>query len=103
MIPINIREQPLIIALVLVLTGCTTLFGGDVVKEEPPQDAALATKVKAKLIEERVGAAAIRVESDQGVVKLSGFADSEQQRQRATALAQSVPGVKSVTNTIEVK
>jgi osmotically-inducible protein OsmY len=34
---------------------------------------------------------------------LSGFVDSEQQRQRATALAQSVPGVKVVTNTIEVK
>ena len=100
---INIREQHLILTLVLALTGCTTLFGGDGVKEEPPQDAAIATKVKAKLIEERVGAAAIRVESDQGVVKLSGFADSEQQRQRATALAQSVPGVKSVTNTIEVK
>ena len=100
---INIRKQHLILTLVLALTGCTTLFGGDVVKEEPPQDAAIATKVKAKLIEERVGAAAIRVESDQGVVKLSGFVDSEQQRQRATALAQSVPGVKSVTNTIEVK
>src|SRR5512143_3666594 len=103
MMPINLRQQPIILTLALALTGCTTLFGGDVVKEEPPQDAAIATKIKAKLIEERVGAAAIRVESDQGVVKLSGFVDSEQQRQRATALAQSVPGVKSVNNTIEVK
>ena len=103
MMAIDIRAQHLIPALVLALTSCTTLFGGDAVKEEPPQDVAISTKVKAKLIEERVGAAAIRVESDQGVVKLSGFVDSEAQRQRATALAKSVPGVKSVTNTIEVK
>ncbi|MFO1431651.1 MAG: BON domain-containing protein [Candidatus Competibacteraceae bacterium] len=103
MITLSSRAQPLILASILVLTGCNTLFGGDVVKEEPPQDAAIATKVKAKLIEERVGAAAIRVESDQGIVKLSGFVDSEQQRQRATTLARSVPGVKSVNNTIEVK
>lgn len=103
MMPINIPKQYLIIALVLALTGCNTLFGGNEVKEEPPADAALSTKVKAKLIEERVGAAAIRVESNQGAVRLSGFVDSEQQRQRATILAKSISGVKSVTNTIEVK
>jgi osmotically-inducible protein OsmY len=96
------------IAAALVLTalsGCGTLFDENKeIQEEPKEDAVIATRIKAKLIEAgNIDAAAIKVESNQGNVRLSGFVDSEQQRQQATTVAKSVSGVKDVSNNLEVK
>lgn len=86
----------------LVLGGCAGLSPDRVVPEEQ-QDAVLATRVKAKLIEERsLDAAAIRVISDAGTVTLDGFVDSQSQKERAASLVRDVPGVVSVDNQLQV-
>jgi hyperosmotically inducible protein len=60
-------------------------------------DSAITTKVKSSLIADSVvGALPIDVDTNDGVVSLNGFVDSEQERMRAVQLAQAVTGVKRV-------
>lgn len=67
-------------------------------------DSALTTKVKAVLLDTaNVDSTEITVESFKGVVKLSGFVDSQAMIDRAVQAAQGVNGVKSVTNDLTVK
>lgn len=70
---------------------------------EAISDAAITTKVKAELAKEKgVSATRIKVETDNGVVKLSGMARSQQEADRAASIAQSTKGVVSVNNNIQV-
>lgn len=67
-------------------------------------DAAIKTKIKAKLATE-VGATtltAVEVNVTNGVVTLAGPVSSEDDKQRIGAAAASVEGVTSVTNNIQV-
>jgi osmotically-inducible protein OsmY len=67
-------------------------------------DSALTTKVKSTLLNDpQVSGLAINVETFKGEVQLSGFANTEAERQRAAALASKVPGVLAVTNDIRLK
>ena len=67
-------------------------------------DSAITTKVKSKLIgDETVKAREIDVNTFKGVVQLSGFVDTPEQKSRAAELAASVPGVRNVQNNIAVK
>lgn len=92
---------PFLIAA-LLLCGCAGLTG--TITPEPRDDAIIATKIKAALIDDpALDAAAIHVESDAGAVTLSGFVETEAQRRLAETLARSVDGVKQVSNQIEVK
>jgi osmotically-inducible protein OsmY len=45
----------------------------------------------------------VDVQTFAGIVQLSGFATTEAQKQRATQLAQTVPGVMQVKNVISMK
>ena len=64
-------------------------------------DATLTTRVKAKFAEDRtVSAMAINVETLKGVVQLSGFARSAEERTVAERLARGVSGVVAVRNDI---
>lgn len=64
-------------------------------------DATLTTRVKAKLAEDPVvSAMAIQVETLKGVVQLSGFAATAEERSKAEDLAKSTSGVTSVRNDI---
>jgi len=68
-------------------------------------DAAITAKVKSAIASD-VGArtaANVNVETYRGVVQLSGFVDSQDQAQRATAAAQKIGGVKSVKNDLRLK
>ncbi|HEY1327087.1 MAG TPA: BON domain-containing protein [Casimicrobiaceae bacterium] len=70
---------------------------------EAISDAALTTKVKAGLAKEKnVSATHIKVETDNGVVKLSGTAKSQQEADRAAQVARDTKGVTSVQNDIQV-
>ena len=72
---------------------------GDVV-----DDAALTAKVKTALIDDELTKAAeINVETRQGVVQLAGFVNTDAERDRATVVARSVAGVKSVRNDLQIK
>ncbi len=67
-------------------------------------DTTITTQVKAKFAENQtVSAMAIGVETLKGVVQLSGFAKSADERSMAERLARSIAGVQSVKNDIVVR
>ena len=67
-------------------------------------DTSITTKVKAKFAADKaVSAMAISVETLNGVVQLSGFAKSSQEKSAAEELARGVTGVKGVRNDIIVR
>ena len=64
----------------------------------------LTTKVKAAVFNEpSLKSAEINVETFKGVVQLSGFVSSQTEIDKATEVARSVTGVKSVKNDMRVK
>jgi hyperosmotically inducible protein len=87
---------------VALATGCTHL--GDKSAGAIIDDAAITTKVKALFVEDKtVSAMNIKVDTYQGTVQLSGFANSQTEAQRAAELARGVKGVKVVKNDIRLK
>ena len=67
-------------------------------------DSVITTKVKADLFKEpELSAMAIHVETEKGVVMLSGFVDSKADAEKAVRLAKSVEGVTQVKSAIKVK
>lgn len=92
----------LAVAAVFTTTGCAVVRDQQTVGSYI-DDATLTTRVKAKLAENTtVSALAIKVETLQGVVQLSGFAKSATERTMAETLARSTSGVKGVKNDIIV-
>jgi len=75
----------------------------------PFSDMAITSKIKGMFIKEKlfsdkdVAAMSISVETTDGVVTLSGDADSQKQADNAKAIAKSVKGVKQVESRINVK
>lgn len=72
---------------------------------ETAGDAAVTAKVKTAIATD-VGArtaTAVNVTTYNGTVQLTGFVDSNDQKQRAEAAAKKVDGVKSVKNDIRIK
>jgi osmotically-inducible protein OsmY len=71
---------------------------------EYSSDAAITTKVKAELLTEKgVPSTSISVETQKGVVHLTGAVENAEQIKKAGAIAAKVKGVKSVTNSLTVK
>ena len=72
---------------------------------ETAGDAAVTAKVKTAIATD-VGArtaTAVNVNTYNGVVQLTGFVDSDEQKRRAEEAAKQVDGVKSVKNDIRIK
>ena len=92
----------LIACFVLTLSGCASL--SNQIQPATREDTVIATKIKTTFIDTpELAAAAIHVESDQGIVTLTGFVESKPQRQQAETLAKTIQGVRRVINRIEVK
>jgi hyperosmotically inducible periplasmic protein len=71
--------------------------------KEYVSDAAITATVKTEFAKDKqVSATKIKVETDHGVVKLSGNAGSKDEADRAVAIARGTKGVASVTNDIQV-
>jgi osmotically-inducible protein OsmY len=67
-------------------------------------DTAITTKVKASLVKvPNLDSLGIHVETEKGVVMLSGFVDSKAQAEQAVQVAKGVDGVTSVKSAIKVK
>lgn len=67
-------------------------------------DGAITTKIKSKyLVEKNFKSFKVSVETQDGVVLLSGFVENESTKKRAAEIAASVSGVKSVKNALVVK
>jgi hypothetical protein len=67
-------------------------------------DAAIETQIKAKLqAHAAAGLGNVDVESDGGVVRLTGVVQRPELKQRAAELARNVDGVRDIVNNIEVR
>ena len=67
-------------------------------------DSVLTSKVKVALIDDPITKAhQINVETQKGVVQLTGFVDSTAAKTRAGELARSVDGVATVRNDLEIR
>ena len=67
-------------------------------------DSWITTKIKATYAEDKtVSMLGIGVDTNKGVVQLSGFANNPAEVQRAVELARGIKGVKSVKNDIRLK
>lgn len=67
-------------------------------------DAGITTAVKAKMAEDKsVAATSISVETLNGTVQLSGFAKSQQEKDRAAEIARTTKHVRDVRNNIVVR
>lgn len=67
-------------------------------------DTVITTKVKTKLIGDKaIKSSEISVSTFKGRVQLGGFISSPQMASRAVTIARTVPGVKAVTNNMQIK
>ncbi|HCE08232.1 MAG TPA: hypothetical protein DIT28_00230 [Oxalobacteraceae bacterium] len=67
-------------------------------------DAVITTKVKAAMVNEpSLKASDVKVETNKGTVRLSGFVGSKSEADKAAEIARSVKGVNDVKNDISVK
>lgn len=103
-------SRPLSAAALCVMLGATFATvgcGGSPTRASTGQyidDAAITTKVKAKMVEDpAVSALNIKVETFKGTVQLSGFANNATEVNRAVEIARSTDGVQSVKNDIRLK
>ncbi len=88
--------------LALALAGCAADT-----KERAGEyfdDTTITTKVKTKLFDDpQTSGFAITVKTYKGTVQLSGFVNSDKEKDRAGELAKAVPGVKDVKNDLIIK
>ena len=82
------------------LAGCTIGKG----PTRPISDASISVAVQAKLIRDHASHfPRINVETDHGVVNLSGVVKTDSQRDQAEYLASQVDGVVKVNNNLQVQ
>ena len=94
----------IVTASALVLTSGCAVMRGQESAGAYVDDAAITTSIKAKMVEDKsVDAAAIKVETLNGTVMLSGFAKDATERSTAESIARNVNGVKSVRNEIAIR
>jgi hyperosmotically inducible protein len=90
------------LAAIVCVTLTVPVYGAETAGEYI-DDATVATKVKAALLNNEVSSAlSINVEVYKGIVQLSGFVDSEAQKAAAMASAGKVEGTKQVLDAIVV-
>lgn len=93
-----------VLALSISVFASCAVIRGQQSASDYASDAAISTEVKAKMAADRtVAATAINVDTQQGLVQLSGFARSQAEKDRAAAIAREAKGVKSVRNDIIVR
>jgi osmotically-inducible protein OsmY len=91
------------LAAAVVLAACAGT-AHDPSTGETLDDTVITTKIKsAMLTDKQVSATDISVTTVKGRVLLSGYAKSPDERQRAEGIARETPGVKEVSNKIEVR
>lgn len=91
------------ILVLAVASGCAVQRGQETVGAYV-DDTAITTSVKARYVDNKdVDASAIKVETLNGTVMLSGFAKNANERMTAEEIAMKVNGVKAVKNSIVVR
>jgi hyperosmotically inducible protein len=86
----------------VVSLGCQSTMGksaGDTVS-----DASISTSVQSKLTAERMSNfSRIDVDTERGVVNLSGVVETAEQKAKAAEIARQVNGVKRVNNNLQIQ
>jgi hyperosmotically inducible protein len=78
--------------------------GGDVTAGEVVDDASITSQVKYALLSHRsTSAISTKVTTENGVVNISGVADTDAEKSLVTKLAEDTRGVKSVVNDMTIK
>lgn len=91
------------VSALLFTAGCAVSRGQESVGAYV-DDAAITTSVKARMVEDKaVDAAAIKVETLNGTVMLSGFAKNSVEKSTAESIAMKVKGVKMIQNNVVVR
>ncbi|HEX9452715.1 MAG TPA: BON domain-containing protein [Candidatus Binatia bacterium] len=84
------------------LTGCQAITGETM--GQNIDDTTITTTVKAKLAAEKGSTLTrVQVDTNRGVVQLSGVVESGSDRSRAEQVTRGVGGVKSVVNNLQVR
>lgn len=105
---ITMKQLKYISTIFLILMLATALGCASTSRQESTgeyfDDSVITTKVKAAIFNEpSLKSAEINIETFKGIVQLSGFVNSAADVQKATELARSVKGVKSVKNDMRIK
>ena len=99
----NKLASAIAVLVLVVASGCAVQRGQETVGAYV-DDTAITTSVKARYVDNKdVDATAIKVETLNGTVMLSGFAKSANERMTAEEIAMKVSGVKAVKNSIVVR
>ena len=92
----------LALAILLSATGCTTMYGRPI--GEVVDDKATSAKVRLKLVSAHMPTLTrVHVDTYEGIVYLSGVAESEEMKGRIEHVAASVDDVKQVVNNLSVR
>jgi len=99
------KKLLLAVGLAFLLSGCVNNSG---VNTDAPvefvKDSVLTAKVKTALLQQKgFEGFSIHVNSYRGVVQLSGFVDTDVNKELAGQIARSVDGVQEVVNNLIVK
>ena len=98
----GIRLSSVLLASLLLLSGCTALTGETA--GEYVDDSTITASVKAKLAGDKIATLTrIDVDTTNRVVSLNGIVQSPDQKARAEQLASQVSGVKSVKNNLQIQ
>ena len=99
-------KKPLILFIVLLvaISGCTgTHKAGENPVERAVDDSTITTRIKHEMVKDDVvKARQIDVDTIGGHVTLTGVVGTRKESIRAAQISQGVPGVKSVTNNIQI-
>ena len=91
-----------VFALIVMLGGCQAITGETL--GEHIDDTTITTTVKTKLAADKgASLTRIQVDTDRGVVQLSGVVDSAAERARAEQITRGVGGVKGVRNNLQTR
>ena len=84
------------------LGGCVAITGETA--GESVDDTVLTSEIKVKLTDERlVNMTRVSVRTERGVVYLTGFVGTVEERNRIVQIAQHVKGVREVVNYLDVR
>jgi len=89
------------LALLFFMTGCQAMTGATL--GENIDDGTLTSYVKTKLASDKlVSLTRVGVETNNGIVYLTGEVETAEQKSRSGSLANEVKGVRQVVNNLQV-
>lgn len=98
----TVTARVAVLLLLIGLAGCQSATGKPA--GQTMNDASISTAVQTKLTSDRMSNfTRVDVDTERGVVHLSGIVLSAEQKARAEALARQVEGVKQVNNRLQIQ